>query len=306
MTPSPTTAGTVGAAFFDLDKTVIARASMVAFGRPLYREGLLSRWLLLRALWGQLVYLWLGADAAKLAKMRDSALRLTRGWERERVSRIVRDAVTEVIEPIVYDEALALFAEHRAAGRPVYLVSAAPEEIVVPLAEFLGVDRVLASRPDTDERGRYTGAMGFYCYGPAKAEAMQAEAVERHLDLAASFAYSDSATDLPMLGAVGTAVAVNPDRLLLREARAQDWEVQWFTRPVPLRTRRPRPAAAPTVAVGGGVVAIAAASATWWWLRRDDDTTARAALRGLHLLGGNGGEHGKDGEEQQLLHGSRW
>ncbi len=105
------------AAFFDLDKTVIARASMVAMGKPLYREGLISRWLLLRALWGQLVYLWVGADEEKLARMRDSVLRLAAGWERDRVRRIARDAIEEVIEPIVYDEALELIAEHQDAGR---------------------------------------------------------------------------------------------------------------------------------------------------------------------------------------------
>jgi phosphoserine phosphatase len=107
------------AAFFDLDKTVIARASMVAMGRPLYREGLVSRWLLLRAVWGQLVYLWVGADEQKLARTRDSVLRLAAGWDRDRVARVARDAVEEVLEPIVFAEALDLLAEHQAAGRLV-------------------------------------------------------------------------------------------------------------------------------------------------------------------------------------------
>ena len=94
------------AAFFDLDKTVIARASMVAFGKPLYRAGLLSRWLLLRALYGQLVYLYLGADEARMAKMREAALRVTAGWSQDHIRSLVRETLEEVIEPIIYEEAL--------------------------------------------------------------------------------------------------------------------------------------------------------------------------------------------------------
>src|SRR5215510_11713284 len=80
----------VEAAFFDLDKTVIAKASMVAFSGPLHRAGLISRRMLLRAAWAQLVYAQFGATPAKLAKMRDSVLRLTRGWEQSEISAIVR------------------------------------------------------------------------------------------------------------------------------------------------------------------------------------------------------------------------
>jgi HAD superfamily hydrolase (TIGR01490 family) len=255
------------AAFFDLDKTVIARASMVAMGKPLYRHGLISRWLLLRALWGQLVYLWVGAGEEKLTKMRDSALRLATGWDRERVRRIAREAIEEVIEPIVYDEALALIEEHREAGRPVFIVSASPEEIVAPLAEHLGVDRWIATRAEVHD-GRYTGKVAFYAYGPHKAEAMREVAAAEGIDLDASYAYSDSATDEPMLAAVGHPVAVNPDRDLLRTAREREWEVRYFVRPVRLRDRLPGPPPAPAVAVGGGLVAASAAGVTWWLLRR--------------------------------------
>src|SRR3954462_12811852 len=108
----------VEAAFFDLDKTVIARASMVAFGGPLYREGLISRWLVLRALYGQLIYLYLGASDARLERMRASVLRLTKGWEQRRIRQIVREALEEVIDPIIFDEALDLMREHQRAGRP--------------------------------------------------------------------------------------------------------------------------------------------------------------------------------------------
>jgi len=261
----------VEAAFFDLDKTVIARASMVAFGGAFYREGLISRWLVLRALYGQLVYLYIGASDARLARMRRSALALTKGWDQAHVRRVVREALTEVIEPIVYDEALQLIRQHQAEGRRVYIVSASPEEIVLPLADFLGVDDAIATRARIDEEGRYSGELEFYAYGPLKADAMRELAEAEGIDLAASYAYSDSATDIPMLEVVGHAIAVNPDRALLRVARQREWEVRWFVRPVRLRERVPMPSPRQT-AVGGGVVATTAAAAVvWWWLRREPD-----------------------------------
>src|SRR5262245_26224971 len=224
---------------------------MVAFGRPFYREGLISRRLLLRALYGQLVYMYLGADEAKLARMRDSVLALTRGWHQERVREIVEETLDDVVEPIVYDEALGLIREHRQAGRLVYIVSASPEEIVAPLARYLGVDGYLATRSSVDDDGRYTGATELYCYGSQKAEVMIEVAKERGIDLAASYAYSDSATDIPMLECVGHATAVNPDRELQRAAREHGWEIRTFTRRVRLRDGMPLPRHGPTRGVGG-------------------------------------------------------
>jgi HAD superfamily hydrolase (TIGR01490 family) len=268
---SPTTGGT-GAAFFDLDKTVIAKASMVAFSGPLHRAGLVSKRMLLRAAWGQLAYAQFGATPAKLAKLRDSVLRLTRGWDQAEISEIVRDTLVEVVEPIVFDEALELMREHREQGRKVFIVSASPEEIVAPLARYLGVDEALATRAELDEHGRYTGRTERYCYGPEKVVAM-AEAAERDgIDLAASYAYSDSATDLPMLEAVGHPVVVNPDRELQRAARANGWEVRRFANRVPLRERVPMPAPR-HAALGGGAVAVALGAgfaARWLWDRRQE------------------------------------
>jgi HAD superfamily hydrolase (TIGR01490 family) len=260
----------VEAAFFDLDKTVIAKASMVAFSGPLHRAGLLSRRMLLRAAWGQLIYAQFGASPAKLAKLRDSVLRLTRGWEQTEISQIVADTLVEVVEPIVFDEALDMIRWHRAEGRKVFIASASPEEIVAPLARYLGVDEAIATRAELDENGRYTGRTERYCYGPEKAVAISEVAERDGIDLAASYAYSDSATDRPMLEAVGHAVAVNPDRELLRTARAQDWDVVWFARKIPLRERvsMPRPRHA---AVGGGALALAVGAgflARWWWERQ--------------------------------------
>jgi HAD superfamily hydrolase (TIGR01490 family) len=269
----------VEAAFFDLDKTVIAKASMAAFGRPFYRRGLISRRLLVRALYGQLVYMYLGADEARLARMRDSVLALTKGWSQAQVREIVEETLHDVVEPIVYDEALDLIREHRDAGRPVYIVSASPEEIVAPLARYLGVDGYLATRSSIDGEGRYTGTTELYCYGPQKAVAMIEIANELGIDLAASYAYSDSATDIPMLECVGHPTAVNPDRELQRAAREHEWEIRTFTRRVRLRDRMPIPPAGPTTAVGGLVAAAVGGGAVWWWLRRDPAGTSKPAGR---------------------------
>ena len=178
------------AAFFDLDKTVIAKPSMVAFGRPLYDAGMISRWLIVRAMWSNLLFHYLGADEERMIKFKESALRITRGWDQALISGVVRDALHEVIDPIVYDEALELIREHRAAGRRVFIISASPEEIVAPLAQYLGVDEAIASRAELDDDGRYTGEVEFWSYGPYKADAIVETAERYGIDLDASYAYS--------------------------------------------------------------------------------------------------------------------
>ncbi len=143
------------AAFFDLDKTVIAKASIAAFGRPFYRGGLINRRLIARSVVSQIIYLHLGASEQKLARVRESMLMLTKGWDRDQIREIVREALEETVEPIIFAEALDLIEAHRAAGHRVYLVSAAPEEIVEPLAEHLGVDGCIA----TPRGGRRGGSL---------------------------------------------------------------------------------------------------------------------------------------------------
>ncbi|HUY29931.1 MAG TPA: HAD family hydrolase [Acidimicrobiales bacterium] len=237
-TPSGERTGTgVEAAFFDLDKTVIAKAAMTAFRGALYAEGLLNRRSIVRAVFTHLVYLHLGANEERLARIRESLLKLTTGWERDKVVAVVEETIEEAVEPIIYAEAMDLIDHHHDEGRVVVIVSASPEEIVRPLGHHLGVDETIASRAAVDADGRYTGTMAFYAYGPYKASAMRELADRLGIDLAASYAYSDSYTDLPMLEAVGHPVAVNPDRVLGRFARERGWEVRHFVRPVRARDR---------------------------------------------------------------------
>jgi HAD superfamily hydrolase (TIGR01490 family) len=227
----------VRAAFFDLDKTVIARASVVAFGGPLRRRGLVNRRTVARAVLGQLLFLWFGADEEKMAKIRQSMLEVSAGWDRDEVRSIVEETLADVIEPLIYAEAQSLISLHRAAGDRIWLVSSAPSEIVEPLAAMLGVDGAIASKAEIDELGRYTGKIEFYAQGEGKATAIRALAASHHLDLDESSAYSDSITDLPMLEAVGHPFAVNPDRALAKEAKERGWEILQFSNPVRLRDR---------------------------------------------------------------------
>jgi phosphoserine phosphatase len=147
---------------------------------------------------------------------------------------------------------------------------------VTPLAQYLGVDSTISTRPEIDDEGRYTGRVEFYAYGPYKAVAMRELAITDDIDLAESFAYSDSITDLPMLEAVGHPIAVNPDRDLRRVAAERGWEIRTFDSTVALKTRRHvRP-----VAIGSGTVAVAGvAAATWWLVRRAKDTRRFASWR---------------------------
>jgi HAD superfamily hydrolase (TIGR01490 family) len=264
----------VRAAFFDLDKTVIAKASIAAFGRPFYRGGLINRRLVARALVSQIIYLHLGASEQKLARVRESMLVLTKGWDRDQIRDIVREALEETVEPIIYAEALDLIEAHRAAGHKVYLVSASPEDIVMPLADHLGVDGAIASRVVVDEDGRYAGEMDFYAYGPFKAVAMEELAEREGFDLSESSAYSDSYTDLPMLEAVGHPVAVNPDRVLAKVAKDRDWEVMQFTKPVRMRDRMSVRSLSITATAAGITAAASVGALVAWRLARRAETVA--------------------------------
>jgi HAD superfamily hydrolase (TIGR01490 family) len=251
--------GTMEAAFFDLDKTIISRSSSLALSRPLYRAGMVSRSQLVRGAYAQLVYLLVGADEDKMERLKEGMLSLTKGWNRSQVETLVREVIFDVIDPYVYQEALDLMALHRSEGRRIYIVSSSPEEVVRPLAQHFGASGVVATRAEIDDDGRYTGELAFYAYGAQKAEAIESLAARLGIELERSYAYSDSITDLPMLSAVGHPVAVNPDRELRREAEERGWQVRDFRRPVRLRTRIAKvvPPPRPSIAAAFGAAAVA-------------------------------------------------
>lgn len=221
------------AAFFDLDKTIIATSSAAAFSRPFLATGLMNRGAVLRSAYAHFLYMIAGADEDQTERMREYLSQLVAGWDVAQVSAVVADTLHEYIDPYVYSEAMQLIAEHHAAGRDVVVVSASGSELVEPIAAALGADHAISTRMEIVD-GRYTGHINFYCYGENKAVAMRELAEREGYDLSRSFAYSDSITDAPMLQAVGFAYAINPDRVLRRLAEQEGWNVLTFARPVSL------------------------------------------------------------------------
>jgi HAD superfamily hydrolase (TIGR01490 family) len=262
-------------AFFDLDKTVIAKSSALAFGRPFYRDGLITRRDVVKSAYAQLMFRLGGTDEAAMARIRDYLATLCKGWPVEQVRQIVAETLQELINPYVYAEAAALIEEHRDAGRDVVLVSASGDEIVRPIAALLGVRDVIATRMGVTDDGRYSGEVEFYAAGPAKVDAVGELAKERGYDLADCYAYSDSSSDIPLLECVGHPTAVNPDRTLRRMAAEKSWPVLAFRHPIPigrrLRERPAVPVAAAALGVGVGV-AIGIA----WYGRHRKAKTATA------------------------------
>lgn len=248
------------AAFFDLDKTIIATSSATAFSRPFLAGGLLTRRAILRSAYAQFLYLVGGADASQTERLRAQLSRTVTGWDVAQVSEIVERTLHESIDAAVYAEAVALIEEHHAAGRDVVIVSASGSEVVRPIAALLGADHVIASHMQV-ENGRYTGEIDFYAYGENKAAAIRELADRLGYDLDASYAYSDSITDAPMLAVVGHAFAVNPDRGLRRMAAEEGWGVLTFDRPVLLRALL-HPST-PVVVVVAGVLVVAVAVLAW-------------------------------------------
>ncbi len=265
-----TTAASQGriAAFFDLDKTVIAKSSTFAFSKPFFDQGLLNRRAVLESSYAHFLFLLSGADHDQMERMRAHITAMCTGWEVQQVRSIVAETLHDIVDPLVFAEAADLIADHKIRGHDVVVVSASGEEVVAPIAAMLGADATAATRMVIED-GRYTGEVEFYCFGEGKVTAIH-DLAERHgYDLARCFAYSDSVTDLPMLTAVGHPTAVNPDRGLRKEAVAQGWPVLTFSNPVALRTRIQTPSAttvAASAAVGLG--ALAAGALTYSVLRR--------------------------------------
>ncbi|MGB8407960.1 MAG: HAD-IB family hydrolase [Mycobacterium sp.] len=256
------------AAFFDLDKTVIAKSSALAFSKPFFAQGLLNRRAVLKSTYAQFFFLMSGADHDQMDRMRSYLTNMCTGWDVEQVKTIVSETLHEIVDPLVFAEAANLIADHKLCGRDVVVVSASGEEIVAPIARELGATYSMATRMVVED-GKYTGEVDFYCYGEGKVKAIRELAEREGYALEHCYAYSDSVTDLPMLQTVGHPSVVNPDRGLRKEAAARGWPVLTFTRPVSLRGRIQAPsgaAVATTLAVGAS--ALAAGALTYSVMRR--------------------------------------
>lgn len=252
------------AAFFDLDKTILAKSSSFVFARPFYKEGLIGRSTVVRSAYAQFMYLVSGADHDQMEAMREYMSKLVTGWPADKVQQIVGETLDEIVDPLVYEEAVALIEEHKAAGRDVIIISSSGTDVVEPIGQRLGVDLAIGTQVAIED-GVYTGEIVFYAYGEGKAEAMRTLAAERGYDLEASYAYSDSQTDLPMLEAVGHPFAVNPDADLRRVAVEREWPILDFAKPVAMREQTTRRQA---VAAGAGVALAGVALGLTWYARR--------------------------------------
>ncbi|MGP5508053.1 HAD family hydrolase [Corynebacterium flavescens] len=242
------------AAFFDLDKTIIATSSAFAFGLEFLANGLITPAEALHMSLAKASYMFAGQSSEQMDATRDQLATMVAGWKVAEVRDIARETMHNVVTPAIYAEARELISRHRAAGHEVVIVSASASVLVELIAHELGIERVVATRLEEDN-GEFTGKILHYCKGPAKAAALSEIAAEDNIDLAASYAYSDSATDIPMLELVGHPVAVNPDRGMKKHALDQGWDIRTFKDPVPLLSMP----GAKEVGIGASVVAGAAA-----------------------------------------------
>src|SRR3954454_23373400 len=221
---------TRGAAFFDLDKTLMAGSSGMQFARIAAKQGVVSRRQL--ASWGfeHLRYRLRGTTDARTAEVLKVARELIRGLPEKTIDRMGPEVMAAIL-PRIFPQMLEEVYRHQDAGRPTFIVSAAGNGVVEQLAHVLGMDGRMGTRYQVDEEGNFTGRLdGPFVYGAGKVEAMREFAAGHRIELAGSYAYSDSLSDLPMLRAVGNPVAVNPDPPLAEIARAESWQVMRFER----------------------------------------------------------------------------
>jgi HAD superfamily hydrolase (TIGR01490 family) len=218
------------AAFFDLDKTLMAGSSGMQFARVAARHKLVSRRQL--ASWGfeHLKYRLRGTTDERTREVLKAARELIAGVPARSFERMNPEVMAAIL-PRVYPQMLDEVYAHQDAGRPTFIVSAAGNGVVEQLAHVLGMDGGIGTRYEIDAEDSFTGRLdGPFVYGAGKVEAMREFAASHRIELADSYAYSDSLSDLPMLRAVGHPVAVNPDPPLAQIARAEGWQVMRFER----------------------------------------------------------------------------
>lgn len=228
MSSLPSDAPAQGAAFFDLDKTVLSTSASVALRHALVDAGLIGRRSAFRHLLGHVPYLLRGADEQRMQSMSTQLARVITGWNAQVLEETVRQALNRAIDPVVFGEALSLFSSYREQGVPIVIASASLEQMVRPIGQYLGADYTIGSQCALNADGTFTGELVSFNYLDQKAANCVALAQQNNWALEESFAYSDSVTDLPLLQAVGHPVAVNPDAALRRFATEYDWPIVSF------------------------------------------------------------------------------
>jgi HAD superfamily hydrolase (TIGR01490 family) len=258
-----------GAAFFDLDRTLISGSSAFAFGVAAWRNDLVPSGDLLKDAVGAVAFRHRGANDGQVERVRARILGAVTGVRQADLVALNAVLIPKLLSR-VRPEAQRLIEMHRRAGRNTYIVSASPQELVEPLAAAIGMTGGIGTVSAVDDTGVYTGELaGPFVYGPGKVVAIRGIAEWEGYDLNTSYAYSDSASDLPMLEAVGHPVAVNPDGTLARVAHDHGWPIVIFRR----RTRRVvrrttalvgAAAMAGTAFAGGVAVGKRTKGRSWW------------------------------------------
>ncbi len=237
------------AAFFDLDRTLIAGSSAFIMARAARSAGFVPTRQFVRDGVSALAFKLRGSSDGSAGGVRDRVLGAVTGMRQDDLIALNAEVLPKLLQKI-RPEARRLLDIHRHAGRNTYIVSAAPIELVESLAHSLGMTAGIGTRGEVVD-GVYTGQLaGPFCYGPGKVAAMEEFARWDGLDLAQCYAYSDSASDLPMLEAVGHPVAVNPDAQLARHARRNAWPIVHFSQRTKSVIRRSVAAAGATAIAG--------------------------------------------------------
>jgi HAD superfamily hydrolase (TIGR01490 family) len=217
------------AAFFDLDRTLMSGSSGFHWARAAAGAGLISRRRLAADAYENIRFRLRGSTDEGTDKVMRRVGELLKDKRRVDFMRLGPQVLAGVL-PRLYPQMLKIAWDHQDAGRPVYIISAASQDTAELIAHVLGFDGGLGT-PLEDVDGVYTGRLaGPMAYREGKPQLMRELAEREGIDLAESYAYSDSESDLPMLRAVGHPVVVNPDTALLREAREHGWDVLRFDR----------------------------------------------------------------------------
>lgn len=218
----------LAAAFFDVDNTILRGSSSFLFGKSAFERKFFSRKDFWRFAWHQLMFIWKGENNTKLSALKDRILILAQGHRLVDLQELVDEVYEKHIKQKLWPETVRLAKDHIKQGREVWLVTAAPQELGDVIAHELGLTGAIGTKVEK-KNGILTGKLvGAPVHGPEKRRAIRALAKTRNLSLKRSYAYSDSENDLPMLTAVGHPVAVNPDKLLARHAKAADWPIYDF------------------------------------------------------------------------------
>jgi HAD superfamily hydrolase (TIGR01490 family) len=218
----------LAAAFFDVDNTILRGSSSFLFGKSAFERKFFSRKDFWRFAWHQFLFIWKGENNTKLSALKDRALALVEGQLVSDLQILVDEVYDKHIKLKLWPETVRLAKDHIKQGREVWLVTAAPQELGDVIAHELGLTGAIGTKVER-KNGILTGKLvGKPIHGPQKRKAILALAKERNLSLKRSYAYSDSQNDLPMLTAVGHPVAVNPDKILTRYAKAADWPIYDF------------------------------------------------------------------------------